>query len=131
MRFAGSQDFSQLLSVPDFNTMSQVGIEGRGLVRNSIDSSQGYATRMGLSSAGKVKSAGYQADAIRAEGAAQGQQAMASGLGSMFSGLAGGFGAMGSGSASYGARYEGTPQAAANVQAGFSPSGLFPLPSGM
>ena len=50
-----------------------------------------------INSAAKIKGAGFQADAIEAQGASQGQQSMMSGIGSMVSGIAGGFGSMGSG----------------------------------
>jgi len=98
MRFAGSTDFSQLMAMPDFSTMSATNLQGRGMVNNANDSAIGASKLAGIGAAAGVRSANYKADAIKAQGQAQGQQAMASGLGSMFSGIAGGIGSMGSNS---------------------------------
>ena len=52
---------------------------------------------LALNSMAEVTQAGFQAEAIKAQGEAQAQASMASGIGSMVSGIAGGFGSFGSG----------------------------------
>ena len=52
----------------------------------------------GVQSLGKMKSAEFQADAIKAEADAAAETAMAHGIGRFASGLAGGIGSMGGGS---------------------------------
>ena len=96
-RMAGTVDFSQYMKLPDFATMGATGIQGRGLVENAINTGIGKSTLAGINAAAGVRSANYKADAIKAQGQAQGQQAMAQGFGSLFSGLAGGIGSLGGG----------------------------------
>ena len=96
MRFAGTE-LNNYMSTPDFTGLGRTMMQGASLQRQAADMAEGQVAMAGINSTAKVKSAGFEADAIKAQGAAQGQQAMASGLGSMFSGIAGGFGALGGG----------------------------------
>ena len=68
--------------------------------RNAATKAEGLVHGAGINSMAQVAQAGFQADAIKAQGQAAGQSAMASGIGSMVSGIAGGFGSMGSGGGS-------------------------------
>ena len=90
MRFAGTE-LSGYMGNPSFTGLGKTMIAGQSMQRNAANMAEGQVSMAGINSMGKVKSAGFQADAIKAQGQAQGQAAMASGLGSMFSGLAGGF----------------------------------------
>jgi len=89
---------SNYFSTPDFTGLGKTMMDSASMERNMATEADGYAHRAGLASAAKVKGAGFQADAIKAQGQAQGQASMASGLGSMFSGLAGGISSLGSSS---------------------------------
>jgi len=89
---------SNYFSTPDFTGLGKTMMDSASMERNMATEADGYAHRAGLASAAKVKGAGFQADAIKAQGQAQGQASMASGIGSMFSGLAGGLSSMGSSS---------------------------------
>ena len=100
MRFAGQTDISQYMSTPDFTGLSRTMLQGQSMQRDAANTAKGASALAGIQSLANVKGAGFQAEAIKAQGAAQGQQAMASGLGSMFSGLAGGIGSLGGGGAS-------------------------------
>ena len=100
MRFAGTE-LGSYFDVPDFTGLGRTMMQGNSLQRNAATAAEGRVNIAGINSAAKVKSAGFQADAIKAQGQAQGQAAMASGIGSMVSGIAGGFGSMGSGGGGY------------------------------
>jgi hypothetical protein len=103
-RFAGTE-LANYFSTPDFTTMGKTNMQGQSLQRNSATKAEGLVHGAGINSMAQVAQAGFQADAIKAQGQAQGQASMASGLGSMVSGIAGSFGSMGgsgSGSGSYG-----------------------------
>ena len=106
MRFAGTA-LSDYMSVPDFAGLGTTMMQGQSLGRRAAVGAEGMINKAGIGSAANIKSAGFQADAIKAEGAAQGQASMASGLGNMFSGLAGGFASMGGGGggSTYGGAY--------------------------
>ena len=95
-RFAGTA-LTNYFSTPDFTQVGKVGMEGQSLQRNTATKAEGLVHGAGINSMAEVASAGFQADAIKAQGQAAGQSAMASGIGSMVSGIAGGFGSMGSG----------------------------------
>ena len=95
-RFAGTA-LSDYFSTPDFTQVGKVGMEGQSLQRNTATKAEGLVHGAGINSMAEVASAGFQADAIKAQGQAAGQSAMASGIGNMVSGIAGGFGSMGSG----------------------------------
>ena len=96
MRFAGTE-LGSYFDVPNFTGLGRTMMQGNSLQRNAATAAEGRVSMAGINSAAKVKSAGFQADAIKAQGQAQGQAAMASGIGSMVSGIAGGFGSMGGG----------------------------------
>ena len=96
-RFAGTA-LTDYFSTPDFTQIGKAGIIGQSLQRNTATKAEGLVHGAGINSMAQVASAGFQADATRAQGQAQGQASMASGIGSMVSGLASGFGSMGSSS---------------------------------
>ena len=96
-RFAGTE-LSNYFSTPDFTAIGGTNMKGQSMQRNAATKAEGLVHGAGINSMAQVAQAGFQADAIKAEGAAAGQAAMASGIGNMVSGIAGGFGAMGSGS---------------------------------
>ena len=89
-RFAGTQMSNFLGGSMDYSGISGASIEGRGLERKATMIGEAEVANAGVKSLGAIQSAGYQADAIRAGGQAQGQASMASGLANMASGLAGG-----------------------------------------
>ena len=95
-RFAGTA-LTDYFSTPDFTQVGKVGMEGQSLQRNTATKAEGLVHGAGINSMAQVASAGFQAEAIEAQGQAQGQASMASGIGSMVSGIAGGFGSMGGG----------------------------------
>ena len=96
MRFAGTE-LGQYMSTPDFTGLGRTMMEGQSMKRQAVNMAEGEVAMAGINSVAKVKSAGFEADAIKAGGAAQGQAAMASGIGSLFSGLAGGISSLGGG----------------------------------
>ena len=99
MRFAAvGTDLSQFMSSPDFTGLAKSMVASKSMERNAANQANGLVAMTGLDNIAKVKSAGYRGDAIRSQGAAQGQAAIASGIGSMFSGIAGGFAYRGGGS---------------------------------
>ena len=98
-RFAGTE-LGNYMSTPDFTGLGRTMMEGASLGRRAVNAAEGDVALAGINSQAKIKSSGYEAEAIKAGGQAQGQANMASGFESMFSGIAGGFGAMGSGSSS-------------------------------
>tara|TARA_B100001559_G_C15915741_1_gene356321 strand:+ start:90 stop:470 length:381 start_codon:yes stop_codon:yes gene_type:complete len=95
-RFAGTA-LTDYFSTPDFTQVGKVGMQGQSMQRNAATKAEGLVHGAGINSMAEVAQAGFQADAIKAQGQAQGQASMASGIGSMVSGIAGGFGSMGSG----------------------------------
>jgi len=96
-RFAGTA-LTDYFNTPDFTTVGKTNMQGQSLQRNSATKAEGLVHGAGINSMAQVAGAGFKADAIKAQGQAQGQASMMSGIGSMVSGIAGGFGAMGSGS---------------------------------
>ena len=89
-RFAGTE-LSNYMSTPNFGQMSRVGMDAQTMERNNATKAEGLVHGAGINSMAQVASAGFQADAIKAQGQAQGQAAAAQGLGNMFSSLVGGF----------------------------------------
>ena len=104
-RFAGTA-LSDYFSTPNFTQVGKVGMEGQSLQRNTATKAEGLVHGAGINSMAQVASAGFKADAIEAQGQAQGQASMMSGLTSGIGSLVGGFGAMGSGGG--GSSYGGT-----------------------
>ena len=96
-RFAGTE-LANYFSTPNFTAMGSTSMKGQSMQRNTATKAKGLVHGAGINSMAQVAQAGFQADAIKAEGAAAGQSAIASGIGDMFSGIAGGFGARGSNS---------------------------------
>ena len=95
-RFAGTA-LTDYFNTPDFTTVGKTNMKGQSMQRNAATKADGLVHGAGVNSMAQVAQAGFQADAIKAQGQAAGQSAMASGIGSMVSGIAGGFGSMGSG----------------------------------
>ena len=91
---------SQYFHMPDFTGVSKTMLEGQSIQRQAAAGAEGETKIAGINSLAAIKGAGFQAESIKARGQAQGQQAMASGLGSMFSGFASGIGSLGGGGAS-------------------------------
>ena len=89
-RFAGTA-LTDYFSTPDFTQIGKAGIMGQSLQRNTATKAEGLVHGAGINSMAQVASAGFQADATRAQGQAQGQSSMFQGLGNMASGIAGGF----------------------------------------
>ena len=113
MRFAGTQ-ITDYFGTPDFTGLGKTMMDSASLQRNTATKSEGLVGKAGILGAAEIKGAGYRADAIEAQGQAQGQASMASGIGSMVSGIAGGFGSMGSGG---GASYNFTPTTGSSIGA--------------
>ena len=95
-RFAGTA-MSDYFNTPNFTTMGKTSMQGQSMQRNAATKAEGLVHGAGINSMAAVTSAGFKADAIKAQGQAQAQASMASGIGSMVSGIAGGFGSMGGG----------------------------------
>ena len=96
-RFAGTA-LTDYFNTPDFTAIGGTNMKGQSMQRNAATKAEGLVHGAGINSMAQVAGAGFKADAIKAQGQAQGQSSMMSGIGSMVSGIAGGFGAMGSGS---------------------------------
>ena len=96
MRYAGTA-LTDYFGTPDFTGIGKTMMDSASMQRNAATKSEGLVAGTGLQAAGKIKGAGFQADAIEAQGAAQGQASMASGIGSMVSGIAGALAPGGSG----------------------------------
>ena len=95
-RFAGTA-LTDYFNTPNFTQVGKTGMQGQSMQRNAATKADGLVHGAGINSMAQVASAGFKADAIEAQGQAQGQAAMMSGLASAASGIAGGFGSMGSG----------------------------------
>ena len=89
-RFAGTQMSNFLGGTMDYSGISGTSMEGRSLGRKATMAGEAEIANAGVKSLGMIKSAGFQADAIEAQGQAAAQASIASGFGSMASGLAGG-----------------------------------------
>ena len=98
-RFAGTE-LSNYFSTPDFTAIGGTNMKGQSMQRNAATKAEGLVHGAGINSMAQVKGAGFKADALIAQGEAQGQAAMWDGIASGISGIAGGFGAMGSGGGS-------------------------------
>ena len=112
-RFAGTE-LTNFMSTPNFGEMSRVGMDAQTMERNTATKAEGLVHGAGINSMAQVASAGFQADAIKAQGQAAAQSSIASGIGSLASGIAGGFGSLdsfgaSSGGGSYGANLQISP----------------------
>ena len=90
MRFAGTQ-LSSYLDSSNFDNIAKSSMEARTTERNADMVSDAYVKEADIMGDAKVKAAKFGASATVAQGAAQGQSSMFSGLGKMASGIAGGF----------------------------------------
>ena len=123
-RFAGTA-MSDYFNTPDFTAISGTNMKGQSMQRNAATKAEGLVHGAGINSMAQVKGAGFKADALIAQGQAQGQAAMMSGLASGISGIAGGFGAMGSGGGGGGYVTPG------GIETGMSKSHFAPTQSGV
>ena len=97
MRFAGTQLSNFMGDTTDFSMISGESQKGRSLERRAVMQGEGYVANAGVQSLGKMRSAEFQADAIKAEADAAAETARAHGFERFASGLAGGIGSMGGG----------------------------------
>ena len=65
-------------------------MQARSQERNAVTAGESQVNQFGLKSMADIASAGYAAEATKAEGAAKGQAAIGKGIASMASGFAGG-----------------------------------------
>ena len=74
-RFAGTA-LNEYFNTPDFTTVGKTNMQGQALQRNTATKAEGLVHGAGVNSMAAVAQAGFQADAIKAEGAAAGQSAI-------------------------------------------------------
>ena len=94
MRFAGTQ-LTNFIDPTNFDAIGKSSINGRSIENQASMQSEAYVDRAKIKALADIEAAKFGAEATRAQGSAQGQASMFSGLGSMASGLAGGFASMG------------------------------------
>ncbi len=93
MRFAGTQ-LTNFIDPTNFDAIGKSSINGRSIENQASIISDAYVDRADIQALADIEAAKYGASATRAQGAAQGQASMFSGLGNMASGIAGGFGTL-------------------------------------
>jgi hypothetical protein len=93
MRFAGTQ-LTNFIDPTNFDAIGKSSINGRSIENQASMQSEAYVDRAEIKALADIEAAKFGAEATRAQGSAQGQASMFSGLGSMASGLAGGFGTL-------------------------------------
>jgi len=93
MRFAGTQ-LTNFIDPTNFDAIGKSSINGRSIENQASMQSEAYVDRAEIKALADIEAAKFGAEATRAQGSAQGQASMFSGLGSMASGLAGGFASM-------------------------------------
>ena len=89
-RFAGTE-LGNYMDGPDFTGLGRTMMQGASLGRRAVLGAEGDVAIAGINSTAKVKSSGYEAEAIKVGGQARGQTAMWQGISSGVSSLAGGF----------------------------------------
>ena len=94
MRFAGTQ-LTNFIDPTNFDAIGKSSIMGDSVMNQAAMQSEAYVDRADIKALADIEAAKFGASATRAQGAAQGQSSMFSGLGSMASGIAGGFANMG------------------------------------
>ena len=94
MRFAGTQ-LTNFIDPTNFDAIGKSSIMGNSVMNQAAMKGEGLVDLTEIKSAAEIEAAKFGASATRAQGAAQGQASMFSGLGSMASGIAGGFGTLG------------------------------------
>ncbi len=90
MRFAGTQ-LTNFFDPSNFDAVGKSSIMGGAKENMASMQSKALIDKSEIAADAMIEAAKYGADATRAQGAAQGQSSMFSGLGSMASGIAGGF----------------------------------------
>ena len=73
MRYAGTA-LTDYFGTPDFTGLGKTMMDSASLQRNTATKSEGLVAGTGLQAAAKVKGAGFQADAIEAQGQAASAQ---------------------------------------------------------
>lgn len=94
MRFAGTQ-LTNFIDPTNFDAIGKSSIMGDSVMNQAAMQSEAYVDRADIKALADIEAAKFGASATRAQGAAQGQSSMFSGLGSMASGIAGGLAKMG------------------------------------
>ena len=79
-RFAGTA-LTDYFSTPNFTDVGKTSMQGQSMQRNAATKAEGLVHGAGINSMAQVAQAGFQADAIKAQGQAQAQSQL-SGIGS-------------------------------------------------
>ena len=103
-RFAGTE-LSGYFNSPDFTGLGRTMMQGASLQRNAANAAVGKTKVAGIGAVGAVKGYQFDADAMRAEGAAQAQGMRNDGMLGLVSGIAGGIATRAAGG--FGARGKG------------------------
>ena len=74
----------------DAGGMSDMNMQARSQERNAVTAAESQVNQFGLKAMADIASAGYAAEAAKAQGAAKGQAAIGQGISGLASGLAGG-----------------------------------------
>ena len=94
MRFAGTQLSNFMGDTMDYSAIAGTSQRGRSMERRATMEGEGLVANAGVQSLGKMRASEFQADAIKAQGQAQGQASMFQGMASGISSLAGGLASM-------------------------------------
>ena len=94
MRFAGTQ-LTNFIDPTNFDAIGKSSIMGNSLENRAAMQSEAYVDRADIKALADIEAAKFGASATRAQGAAQGQSSMFSGLASGVGSIAGGFANMG------------------------------------
>ena len=94
MRFAGTQLSNFIGDTNDYSAIAGTSQKGRSMHRRAAMEGEGMVANAGVQSLGKMRVSEFQADAIKAQGQAQGQASMFQGMASGISSLAGGLASM-------------------------------------
>jgi len=93
MRFAGTQ-LTNFIDPTNFDPIGKSFINGQSMQNQAVMKGEGLVDRTDIQAEAEIEAAKFGASATRAQGAAQGQAAMFSGLSSGIGSLAGGFAKM-------------------------------------
>jgi len=91
MRFAGTQ-LTNFIDPTNFDPIGKSFINGQSMQNQAVMKGEGLVDRTDIQAEAEIEAAKFGASATRAQGAAQGQASMFSGLSSGIGSLAGGFG---------------------------------------
>jgi hypothetical protein len=93
MRFAGTQ-LTNFIDPTNFDPIGKSFINGQSMQNQAVMKGEGLVDRTDIQAEAEIEAAKFGASATRAQGAAQGQASMFSGLSSGIGSLAGGFAKM-------------------------------------